>query len=444
MIICSRCNTENEDGVKFCRECGNSLLTNVDALANEDLESSTDTSNEKMVHAEKQPFDLKKIITNITKKISKGIKKAGDFIVGLFRKIGKKRLIIVSSALVVVIASVILIVNYIVPYAPHYLKANKAIESKDYVTAISEYESADKFLNSNQKLIEAHYAYAEELFLTEKYVEASEHYKVSIQHEDSSEKLLQCASNLLDDKKYKEALDIYEFINTDEINEEKNYANGMVNFNKSQYDDAKKLFKNAGEYGDSKAMINACDFMLAEQSCDEGNFDAAKQIYTNLPQDFVYGEISVAGRLNLLNNSQSIINAVGTWKASDNYIESRNVYKRTGSWESAYYGHDNVLSGQTLEISCTINSNNTFDIEGEVSFYKFDDYSSLAAYCKAEKTSKNFTMCNVTTIPSSYQIDSHTTLSYSGGVFSIKYSERDDYSAHFYNLYSSSVTYGNR
>lgn len=444
MIICSRCKTKNEDGVKFCRECGNGFMTNVDALANENLQSSTDASNKQVVHTEKQPFNINKAIAKVPKKIGNGIKKAGSFIVVLFRNIGKKRLIIISSTLVVVNASVILSANYIVPYAPHYLKANEAMESKDYVTAISEYDAANNFLNSNQKFIEAHFVYAEELFSTEKYAEASEHYRESINYEKSEEKLLLCASNLLDNKEYQKALDIYEFINTDEINQEKNYANGMVNFNKSQYNDAKNLFMDAGEYGDSKTMINACDLMLAEQSCKEGNFDVAKQIYTNLPQDFVYGEVSVSGRLNLLNNSQSIINAVGTWKASDNYIESRNVYKRTENWESAYYGHDNVLSGQTLEISCTINSNDTFDIKGEVSFYKFDDYSSLAAYCKAQKTSRNFTISNVTTIPSSYQIDSYTTLSYSGGVFSIKYSERDDYSAHFYNMYSSSVTYGNR
>ena len=57
MIICSRCKTENEDGVKFCRECGNNLMENVNVLVNEDLESSTDVSNEQVVHTEKQPFN---------------------------------------------------------------------------------------------------------------------------------------------------------------------------------------------------------------------------------------------------------------------------------------------------------------------------------------------------------------------------------------------------
>ena len=136
---------------------------------------------------------------------------------------------------------------------------------------------------------------------------------------------------------------------------------------------------------------------------------------------------------------------MGTWMASDYYIESRNVYKRTGSADWWYWkpGVSN-LTGQELELSCTMNSNGSFDIKGEVTFYKCDDYSSLSEYCRAKKTSETFTISNITAIPSSYQIDSYTTLNYSGGIFKVKYSERDNYSAHFYNLYSSSVTYGNR
>ena len=69
MIICSRCKTENEDGVKFCRECGNDLITNVDAPANEDLKSLADSLNEQAVHTEKQPFNLNKAISEVPKKL---------------------------------------------------------------------------------------------------------------------------------------------------------------------------------------------------------------------------------------------------------------------------------------------------------------------------------------------------------------------------------------
>ena len=104
MIICSRCNTENEDGVKFCRECGNSLLTNVDALANENLESSTDASNEQAAHTENHPLNLDKAISKVLKKLWRGIKKSI-----FFRK--KKNTIITCSSIVVVVLLIIGILN---------------------------------------------------------------------------------------------------------------------------------------------------------------------------------------------------------------------------------------------------------------------------------------------------------------------------------------------
>lgn len=445
MIICSRCKTENEDGVKFCRECGNDLITNVDAPANEDLKSLADSLNEQAVHTEKQPFNLNKAISDFPKKIGNGIKKIGNFVAGLFRRIGKKKLIVISSSVVVIIACTILTVNYIIPFAPHYFNGNSALKSADYATAITEYELAKSFLNAKSKLNETHYLYAEKLYGEEKFYDASTHYNIVVNYDDTHDKLIQCGTKLLENKEYKKSLDIFEMIETDEVSQFKNYASGMNSLNNGSYEDAKKSFTAAGDYNDSKSMINACDLMIAEDYCEEGKFDQAKTIYSRLPEGFTYNGISSSNRIALLNNSQGLINAMGTWTASDYYIESRNIYKRTGSWDSWYWSPSvSDLTGQDLELSCTMNSNGTFDITGEASFYKCDDYSSLSEYCKANKTSESFTISNVTSIPASYQIDSYTTLNYSGGVFSIKYSQRDNYSSYFYNVYSSSVTYGNK
>lgn len=420
------------------------MTINVDAPANEDLKSLADSLNEQAVHTEKQPLNLNKAISDVPKKIGKGIKKTGNFFMRLFKKIGKKKIIIISSSLVVIVACTILTVSYVIPFAPHYFNGNSALKSVYYTTAISEYELAGNFLNAKSKLNDTHYLYAEKLYIEEKFYDAATHYNIVVNYEDTNNKLIQCGTKLLECKEYKKSLDVFEMVETDEVAQLKNYASGMNGLNNGSYEDAKKSFTAAGDYNDSKSMINACDLMIAENYCKNGKFAEAKKIYSSLPEDFTYNGISAADRISLLNNSQTLINSIGTWRASDNYIETRNVYKRTGSWDSWYHGHDNVLSGQNIEIGCTMNSDNTFNIKGEVSFYKFDDYSSLSAYCKAKITTKSFSINNVTAIPSSYQIDSNTTLNFLGGIFSIKYYERDNYSAHFYNLYSSSVTYGNR
>lgn len=445
MVICSRCKTENDESSKFCRQCGNDLTINVDPPANEDLKSLANSLNEQAVHTKKQSLNLNKAISDIPKKIGNGIKKTGNFFAGLFRKIGKKKLIIISGSLVVIIACVILTVSYVIPFAPHYFNGNSAVKSDDYVTAISEYELAGNFLNAKSKLNDVHYLYAEKLYSEEKFYDAATHYKTVVNYDDTNNKLIQCGTKLLESKEYKKSLDIFEMLKTDEVAHLKNYASGMNSLNNGSYEDAKKSFAAAGDYNDSKSMINACDLMIAEKYCEEGKFDQAKPIYSSLPEGFTYNGISSSNRIALLNNSQGLINAMGTWTASDYYIESRNVYARTGSWDSWYWSPDvSDLTDQDLELSCKMNSNGSFDITVKASFYKCDDYSSLAKYCEAKNTSKSFTISNVTSIPASYQIDSYTTLNYSGGVFSIKYSERDNYSAHFYNIYSSSVTYGNR
>ena len=39
---CIRCQAENEEGAKFCKDCGNDLTVNVDAPTNESLKKLSD------------------------------------------------------------------------------------------------------------------------------------------------------------------------------------------------------------------------------------------------------------------------------------------------------------------------------------------------------------------------------------------------------------------
>lgn len=442
MIICSHCKTENEENSKFCSSCGNDLTINVDAPANEDLKSLADSLNEQAVHTEKQPFNLNKAISNIPQKIGAGIKDTGRKCTNFFRKIGKKKMIIISCSLAVVIAGTVLTVTYIIPFGPHYFKGNSALKSFDYQTAISEYELAKNFLNTKSKLNETNYAFAEKLYSEENFYDAAVHYNVVKKHEDTESKIIECGTKLLESQEYQKSLEVFEMIKTDDVAQLKNYALGMTKLIDGSYEEAKNCFSSAGEYSDSKSMINACDLMLAENHCKNGDFEKAKAIYAALPEGLAYNGISVTDRISLLNNSQGLINAMGKWNASKYYIETRNVYDRTGSWDSWYIDSD--ASGQTLTVNCKLNDSNTFDISGTVSYYAYNTYSSLSKYCNANLKTEKINIQNVTVIPASVYINDYTTLNYSGGVFSIKYYERDNYSAHFHNIYSSSVTYGNR
>ncbi len=204
---------------------------------------------------------------------------------------------------------------------------------------------------------------------------------------------------------------------------------------------AKQYFIKAGDYQDAGEMVTACDFQMAENLLNVGNYNEALATYKTLPSDFSYRGITVGSRISLLNNASSLINAVGTWKATSNYIESRNIWRYNGSWDNWYI--DETDPSQKVVISISMNSNGTFDLKGTVSFYRFTNYSSLSRYCNATMTSRNFKANNITSMPSSFDIGSNATLTYSSGAFNLKYSVRDDYSSNFYNLYNSTVKYGN-
>lgn len=118
------------------------------------------------------------------------------------------------------------------------------------------------------------------------------------------------------------------------------------------------------------------------------------------------------------------------------------MYKRSGSWDSWYYDYDNLIHSQTIELRCYFEQDNEVTIKGEACFYCFDDYSSLKEYCKAHATYRSFTISNLKEIPSTYSIDSNTTLKYADGIFSIDYFMRYDYSVNFYSTDTSKVTYG--
>ena len=430
---CIRCQAENEEGAKFCKDCGNDLTVNVDAPTNESLKNLSDELNSKANLNKKEPVNINKIIAEFPKKLL-------SWILFPFKKLGKKKTIIISSIIVVVALISVLCVKFVVPYAPHYFKANTAFKNQEYTTAFEEYELSKNFLNSKSKLNDVHYSYAESLYNDGKYTEASEQYVLVENYDGIDARLKECGTKVLESKNYEQASKILEKVKDDSAKPLKNYADAMTKFNSANYADAKSLFGQTNNYNDSQIMISACDLMEAEKHCKDSNFTKAKEIYASLPQDFEYNGISASARLNLLNNSQSLLDAMGTYKATANYIESRNIYRRNGSWDNWYI--DQVESGQTLKLSCKLNSSNTFDIEGTVTFYKFNNYSSLSSACQAKQTSRSIEIKNVTSIPSTYQLDSYTTLTYSGGVFKLKYSQRDDYSAYFYNMYNSSVTYG--
>jgi hypothetical protein len=221
---------------------------------------------------------------------------------------------------------------------------------------------------------------------------------------------------------------------------EAKYLYAETLFGEKNYQNAKRYYQEVGEYKEAKVKATACDLMEAEAEYKKGNLNAAKTAYGKLPSDFSFNGISVQERQAFLKNNESFVKICGTWKASKDRIETRHYYKRNGTFESWHL--TNLQADQKIEVRCIPNANGTFTIKGSVSFYRYTNYASTSYLLNKTKDSKSFTISDVKKIPSSYAINSYTTLKYSNGVFSIKYSKNEDYSQYYYNQYNSSVTYG--
>lgn len=395
----------------------------------------------------------------------------------------KKKILIGSVAGAFVIAIALVFSLYLFPeYIMPQINLNKAVtafEQADYTTAVDCYEKSS-FQNDAENSNQYTYAMAMTQYTANEYKTAAISFSNTNGLLDSNDKIYSCGLALEEQKDYENAVDCFSLLTTTEANGHKAYCEGILAYNKKNYSTAvSKLttakstiesvneflpqvyyeygvslfdkkdysaattqFEKAGDFSDAKTYVTGCSLMKAEELLNDGKLNEAKTAYDKLPQDFSFKNISVSNRVSALNNASAFTAVCGKWSPTKNYIESRNVYKRNGSWDNWYI--DETISNQTLEIKCYLNSDGTVTVKGSVSFYRFTDYSSLSAYCNATSTTKSFTISNLKSIPSSYDIDSNTTLKYSGGQFSLEYSVRDNYSSSFYNLYNSSVTFGKR
>lgn len=395
----------------------------------------------------------------------------------------RKKIAIISSSCVAAVIAAFLVIKVIIPMVS-YNGAVEALGAGEYETAIERFAALGDYKDAPLLLQSAYYQHGVALFENEDYEAAVIAFTNAGEYEDAGEKIksshYEHGLALLKDGEFESAKGAFELANGfekakkyasyadgrqnlvnknyekaikcfDECKDvedgakrysEANYLFAEQNLSKSKYSDAKKYYNAAGTYEDAVNKAKICDLMLAEKEYSDGNLNAAKTALSNLPTDLSYNGVVAGDLLKQLNANSSFVNACGKWTASKNYIESRNIYKRNGSWDSWYI--DNPITSQQITVRCLPNKDGTFTIKGNVEFYRFTDYSSLSSLCNATSTSRSFTISNVSKIPSSYTIDSDTTLKYSNGTFSISYSKKDNYSAYFYNKYNSSVTYGTR
>lgn len=217
------------------------------------------------------------------------------------------------------------------------------------------------------------------------------------------------------------------------------YEYGKHQLDSNDYNGAIYNLQQAQDYEDSTTLINNAYIRKAEQYIKSRNLQEAKKIYDSLSSDLEYNGIKVIDRKNQLNKLANLINITGKKYATKTYCESRNVWKYDGRWKNWYI--DTSDSSEYIDTELILNDDGTATLKGTAYFYAFNNFSSLSQYCQAKIVSRQIEIKNITSMPSTFEIDENTKLLYSKGTFTIKYSERDNYSTSFYNMYISTVTY---
>ena len=385
----------------------------------------------------------------------------------------------VSATVIVLAVGIAVCVVYVAPFLPHYTAAGRAFDTGDYDTAIQEYTAAGTFLNSEERLIAVYLAYGDRLTEEGALLQGAEYYEKAGNRPEAQEKILANADALYAAQRYAEAGSAYSFLNDETGPAKSNYCFGMDAFTRGDYEAALSFFQNAGETGDAPEKVLQCNYIMGKNrlnrqdvdkartylsaaqgyedaadllaACDlvevealltDGKLNEARAAYEKLPADLSYNGNSVASRLEFLNANAEILNLCGEWEVTDNYIETRSVSRSSGYWNSWY--NDEPISGQQIEVYCSVNPDGTFTFEGEVTFYRYTEYSSIGEYCEGDYTTKEFTIANVSDFPSSYWLDDETQLLWYGNYFQLEYASSEYYSISFNHHYNSSVTYAEK
>lgn len=337
----------------------------------------------------------------------------------------------------------------IIDYKVKYSKALFLYDSKNFIEAENILNSIlTPSKESSTLLNECYYNCALTYIADKDYTNAVKKLELVIGKDDKDSLLDDCYYNiaieLLKNKQFTDSLSMLKKIKNSNYEGLKDtekkiyYEYGLSSYNSKDYSSAITQFEKIKGYNDVDKYYNTSCIIIAEKYIDSNDLNSAIQTYNKVPDDSEYNEINAGDRKNQLLRAYELNKVMGNKKATSTYIETRNVWKYDGRWDSWYIDQ---TSNEYIDISLKLNNDGSFDISGKAMFYVYDDFSSLAKYVKTKSKIKTFSFKNVYDIPNETWLDSETKFSYSNGTYKIDYYVEDNYSTNFYNIYKTTITY---
>ncbi|MDE7132915.1 MAG: hypothetical protein K2O65_14195 [Lachnospiraceae bacterium] len=362
----------------------------------------------------------------------------------------------------------------------HYFDGCELYECGEYDSAIEELEQAVQDENTQEMMNKAYYGKAIELLESKNYVEAASAFKNSNWYGDSDEKILEIGKMIVEDGDYDMALTVFNSGRNLQGNEYAQYAQGMLNFQNRNYNEASMNFSRAGNlfdseekykessyqyaekqieegnynnartiyaqiqgYKDSEEMINACDLMLAKEEMKNGDLGKALNTLEKLPEAYSYDNIVVSELLNKLNNNSQWVSACGKWKSTKGLAEAASYHRRTGS-EMGSWTHTIEINDYTLDIKCSINNDETITVSGSGTLFEFTDWSTIKNGLKynVNKSISFSKTIDASSFGKTIEMDENITVTFLDNKVVLKYVVNDNNStAYFTYRYETNITY---
>ncbi len=352
---------------------------------------------------------------------------------------------IIIGIIILVIILIVLIGRVILPRY-NYQKGNEAYNSGNYAQAITYYQRADNYLDSNEKFILAtqaqHYVGGIAAIAEKNYELAADQLIAAADYDGAYDKLLEVALLAFDEQQYDISAKAFDAVPNLEDENKKWFAHAMTDFlNKDYYSAIGKFRKVTKTDGglDTADYINKCSVMLAESSWDKGNYATAKALYETLPKNYEYNGINVSKRLNILSIYEKVKDLEGSYKVTKSDYKVRSIHVSTGISE----GWNGTGGYGFLTVSVRIKKDGTVNILGSATGTRYTKYSSIAEGLQTGYFYANFEKAisegglPVGTLYS----DNETTLKYLGGnKFKLTYS-KDDRSQDVYFNYKYTADY---
>lgn len=328
-------------------------------------------------------------------------------------------------------------------------KGKKLIDKKEYKECLDDLET----LKESNEIIKdeintCKMELGKEAAEKQEYEEALKYFKDASLTPEIKEVANNCHYNMMlkymEEKKYYKAYqETYSISNNDEEREKEilnaKYSYGMQEFNRKNYSSAIIPLEEVGDYEQARTYVNYCNIEIAEEYISDGKLNNATDTYSKIPDGIEFDGVKSTERKKQIKKYLYLMDITGKKNSTKNFCQTKNVWRYDGRWEDWHF--DTTNPGEYIDTWVNINKDGTFKLSGTAKFYAYTDFSTLSEYCTPSLISKSFSIDNITSIPSNYQIDEYTKLQYSNGKFSIKYSKRDDYSTNFYNVYNTNITY---